>query len=271
MTDQLEQSLREALSYRDAQLDPDSIARLRAVDYHPRQRRIGRLPAHRRTRRHRHRCGDRRDRDARLERCAGIRRLEVDADHPGAADSSPRPRRPVGRGWEPGSDRLARSVHGRDLRRVEHERRLPQRQRRLDVVQHHLDSDRSASRAGRIQFAGGGTRDSAGDALTLADGRIGAGVTAVTFELSDGSSVQATVAGGWYLAWWPGTVTATKAQVTTASGTSTVAFRRRLLCGCRTARPGPTARAATRLVAVVEARAAAVASAPAARATPSGR
>ena len=45
MPDQLEQSLREALSQRAAQLDPGSIARLRAIDYHPRQRRIRKLPA----------------------------------------------------------------------------------------------------------------------------------------------------------------------------------------------------------------------------------
>jgi hypothetical protein len=36
--------------------------------------------------------------------------------------------------------------------------------------------------------------------------------------------VQATVAGGWYLAWWPGTQAATNAEVTTASGTGSVAF-----------------------------------------------
>ena len=78
--------------------------------------------------------------------------------------------------------------------------------------------------AGQIQLNGGGTRDSAGNALTLVDGRTGAGVTAVTIERSDGSSVQATVANGWYLAWWPGTVAATNAKVTTASGTSTEAF-----------------------------------------------
>jgi hypothetical protein len=67
-------------------------------------------------------------------------------------------------------------------------------------------------------------RDSAGNALTVVDGRTGAGVTAVTIELSDGSSVEATVAGGWYLAWWPGSVAATNAEVTSSSGTSTVAF-----------------------------------------------
>jgi hypothetical protein len=60
--------------------------------------------------------------------------------------------------------------------------------------------------------------------LTLVDGRTGAGVTAVTIERSDGSSVQASVANGWYLAWWPGTVTATNAKITAASGTSTAAF-----------------------------------------------
>jgi hypothetical protein len=78
--------------------------------------------------------------------------------------------------------------------------------------------------AGQIELDGGGTRDSAGNALTLVDGRTGAGVTAVTIHRSDGSSVQATVTNGWYLAWWPGTVAATDAQITTASGSSTVPF-----------------------------------------------
>ena len=45
MPDQLEHSLREALSHRAAQLDPDSIARLRAIDYHPRRHRLRKLPA----------------------------------------------------------------------------------------------------------------------------------------------------------------------------------------------------------------------------------
>ena len=41
MPDQLEQSLREALSQRAAQLDPNSIARLSAIDYRGRRRRFG--------------------------------------------------------------------------------------------------------------------------------------------------------------------------------------------------------------------------------------
>lgn len=43
--------------------------------------------------------------------------------------------------------------------------------------------------AGQIQANGGGTQDSAGNALTLVDGRTGAGVTAVTIDRRDGSSV----------------------------------------------------------------------------------
>ena len=81
---------------------------------------------------------------------------------------------------------------------------MPERQRGLDVIEFHLAGARHVA-AGQIQLDGGGTRDSAGDALTLVDGRTGAGVTAVTIERSDGSSVQATVTNGWYLAWWPGT------------------------------------------------------------------
>ena len=44
MSDQLEQSLREALSHRAAQVDPDSVVRLGAIDYRPRRRRFGTFP-----------------------------------------------------------------------------------------------------------------------------------------------------------------------------------------------------------------------------------
>jgi hypothetical protein len=66
--------------------------------------------------------------------------------------------------------------------------------------------------------------DSSGHAATLVDGRIGDGVQRVVIDRSDGTSVTATVAGGWYLAWWPGTAYATKAEVTTATGTSSEQF-----------------------------------------------
>lgn len=78
--------------------------------------------------------------------------------------------------------------------------------------------------AGTIELGGAGESDSAGNALTMVDGRIGTGVTSVTITRSDGSSVQATVKNGWYLAWWPGTQRAVTAKVATANGTNTQSF-----------------------------------------------
>ncbi len=69
-----------------------------------------------------------------------------------------------------------------------------------------------------------GESDSDGHALTMVDGPVGAGVTGVTVIRSNGSSVQATVQNGWYLAWWPGTERAVTPRVATASATSTQSF-----------------------------------------------
>jgi hypothetical protein len=56
---------------------------------------------------------------------------------------------------------------------------------------------------------------------TFIDGRVANGVTGVTLALDDGQSIVATVADGWFVAWWPGnTSDATSAQVTKASGTT---------------------------------------------------
>lgn len=78
--------------------------------------------------------------------------------------------------------------------------------------------------AGAIQLNGFGESDSGGHALTMVFGPIGAGVTGVTITRDDGSAVQATVANGWYLAWWPGAERAVTARVATATGSSTQAF-----------------------------------------------
>jgi hypothetical protein len=83
---------------------------------------------------------------------------------------------------------------------------------------------KSSLPAGAIQLNGAGESDSDGHALTMVDGPIGAGVTSVTITRGDGSSVQATVKNGWYLAWWPGTQRAVTAQVASESGTSTRSF-----------------------------------------------
>jgi hypothetical protein len=60
-----------------------------------------------------------------------------------------------------------------------------------------------------------------GQPYTLLQGQVEPGLTSITFVLSDGSDVQATVADGALIAWWPGTVTATKAQATSGSTVTT--------------------------------------------------
>ena len=62
-------------------------------------------------------------------------------------------------------------------------------------------------------------------AYTLIDGRVANGVTGVTLVRDDGQDVVATVADGWFVAWWPGADSpATSAQVTNAAGTTTEPF-----------------------------------------------
>jgi len=233
MPDQLEQNLREAFSHRAAQLNPDSLARLRAIDYHPRRRRLGKLPA------------------------IGALGAVGTAAAVGALVSLGSSAGPAFAGWQPtpstpapGQLAQAEQACGQGLgspvltdSRGPYTAAIYADSATSDVCLSGNGVSMSSSStlggggpgvgrsaatasvaAGQIELAGGGTRDSAGNALTLVDGRTGAGVTAVTIERSDGSSVHATVADGWYLAWWPGTVAATKADVTTASGTSTVAF-----------------------------------------------
>jgi hypothetical protein len=60
---------------------------------------------------------------------------------------------------------------------------------------------------------------------TFIDGRVANGVTGVSLTLDDGQNIVATVAEGWFVAWWPGnTADATSAQVTKASGTTSEPF-----------------------------------------------
>ena len=223
MPDQLEESLREALSQRAAQLDPNSIARLSAIDYRPRRRRISRLPA----------IG-----------ALGVTGIAAAVAAIVALGSSAAP---AFAGWRatptsPAPGQLGQAVQacGHDLgspvltdSRGPYTASIYADSTTNDVCLSGNEVSMSSSSTtlapstvatGHIELDGGGMRDSSGNALTLVDGRTGAGVTAVTIERSDGSSVQATVTNGWYLAWWPGTVTARNAEVTTASGTSTVAF-----------------------------------------------
>jgi hypothetical protein len=223
MPAQLEQNLREVLSQRAAQLDPDMIARLGAIDYRPRRRRVAKLPA----------IG--------ALGAAGTAAATAVIVTLGSGAA------PAFAGWRaapttpaPGQLAQAAQACGQGLgspvltdSRGPYTASIYADSTTSNVclsgsgvsMSYSSTSPAPASvAAGQIQLGGGGTRDASGDALTLVDGRTGAGVTGVTIERSDGSSVQATVAGGWYLAWWPGTMTATTAKVTTASGNTTVTF-----------------------------------------------
>ena len=62
-----------------------------------------------------------------------------------------------------------------------------------------------------------------GAPYSFAEGRTGDGVSAVTLVLDDGTSVQATVGNDWYVAWWPSDHAITSARVTTPAGVSTQA------------------------------------------------
>ena len=78
--------------------------------------------------------------------------------------------------------------------------------------------------AGHIFLSSSHAAYRGGAAYSFADGRAGDGVTGVTLSLDDGSAVQATVANGWYVAWWPSTQEVKSADVTSQSGVITQTF-----------------------------------------------
>ena len=53
-------------------------------------------------------------------------------------------------------------------------------------------------------------------------GRTGPGVIGVTLRLRNGTRVKASLANGWFLAWWPGTQGGTATEVMTSKGTRVV-------------------------------------------------
>ena len=84
-----------------------------------------------------------------------------------------------------------------------------------------------ASSSGTVVGVGGIERlsqdhlSSAGGPYTVIEGSVASDVSAVSLEVAGGTDVQATVGGGWFLAWWPSSDAATAAQVTTPSGVTT--------------------------------------------------
>jgi hypothetical protein len=220
MSDLLEHHLREALADRAALIPREASARLRAVDYHPRSRSLLSRPA------------------------LGALGLSGAAAAAGAAIVLGSSAAPAFAGWTasptappPGQLAAAEQQCGAGAGTpVLSDTRGPYTAsiyadgstcvegNGITISASSSGGGKSSVPAGAIELNGAGESDSDGHALTMVDGPIGAGVTGVTITRSDGSSVQATVKNGWYLAWWPGTERAVTAQVASASGTSAQSF-----------------------------------------------
>jgi hypothetical protein len=73
-----------------------------------------------------------------------------------------------------------------------------------------------------IQLGGSGSQSSGngpGQTKSFASGRAGGGIGAVEIVLSNGTSIQASLNGGWFAAWWPSADSATRARGYDGSGT----------------------------------------------------
>jgi len=78
--------------------------------------------------------------------------------------------------------------------------------------------------AGQITMSSAHPPSHARAPYSFADGRTGDGVSGVTLVLGDGTTVQATVGNGWFVAWWPGEEGVKSAQLTTPAGVKTQTF-----------------------------------------------
>lgn len=220
MTDLLEHDLRDALADRAAHTPRAASARLRAVDYHPRSRSLPPWPA------------------------LGALGLSGAAAAAGAAILLGSGAAPAFAGWTasptaPLPGQLAGAAQRCDTSAgtpVLTDTRGPYTAsiyadgstcvegNGITISSTSGGGGKSSVPAGAIELNGAGQSDSDGHALTMVDGPIGPGVTSVTITRSDGSSIQATVKNGWYLAWWPGTERAVTARVASASGPSAQSF-----------------------------------------------
>jgi hypothetical protein len=222
MSDQLEDDLREALADRAARITPEARARLRAIDYHPRSRSLA---------------------SRRALGALGAVGLSGAAAAAGAVILLGSSAAPAFAGWTPSP---TAPLPGQLAAAQQHCSRGSGTPVLTDTRGPYTASiyadgstclhgngivsaggggnATSSIPAGTVELNGAGESDSDGHALTMVDGPIGAGVTGVAITRSDGSSVQATVKNGWYLAWWPGTERAVTAQVASASGTRTQTF-----------------------------------------------
>ncbi len=63
-----------------------------------------------------------------------------------------------------------------------------------------------------------------GHPYSFVEGHAGAHVTGAALQLSDGRSVRATISHGWFVAWWPASSDVRAVEITTPSGTHTEKF-----------------------------------------------
>lgn len=75
--------------------------------------------------------------------------------------------------------------------------------------------------AGQAQVVSAGSQAVNGHQFSYIEGRVGANVTAVTITLNDDTHVSATVANGYFAAWWPGPQQPASQEVATSSGSTT--------------------------------------------------
>ena len=220
MSDLLEHDLREALAARAADIPPDASARLRAVDYHPRERLRPSWPV----------LGTVGVSGAGVAAAAVI--LLGSSTAPAFAGWTATPTAPLPGQLAAAQQQCATSAgtpvltdtRGPYTASIYADGSTCVQGNGITISSSHDGGRTSSIPAGVIELNGAGQSDSDGHALTMVDGRIGAGVTGVTISRSDGTSVQATVKNGRYLAWWPGSQRAVTAQVASGSATSTQSF-----------------------------------------------
>jgi len=228
MTEQLQTELRAALRERAAQVPAASIARLAHLDYHPRTRRL-RPPVA---------IGALAGAAGTAGAVAVVISLSAGASN-AFAGWSPTPTRP-------GPDQLAAAsadcqtqspISGLPLKLADtrgpftfsvyadaNSSATCIKGPTFTAVSNNTTSAPITVPAGHILLSSSHASNRGGAAYSWADGRTGDGVSAVTLNLDDGDTVQATVANGWFVAWWPGAHDVKSAAITTAAGTTTQTF-----------------------------------------------
>jgi hypothetical protein len=94
----------------------------------------------------------------------------------------------------------------------------------FDVMTGAVSLSASPTGAGTANILQSHSQLGDGSPYTLISGQVGSAASGVSLTLSTGEQVQATVANGWFEAWWPSADDAKTIQVTSPSGTSTTSL-----------------------------------------------